>query len=131
MTSSEAGSPAPKAPVGILAAQEQIRTMQEGDTVYLTTINGFDILARRTAERTQIEANIKVTVTCPAAVTLAGLLFALGAAGIALALLTGGGEVIAVGGFVIGADVAAEVAEMLETGVAFGTLVTFLARYVC
>jgi hypothetical protein len=103
--------------------------MQDGDVIELMTISGFDVSARRTGKRVEVE--VKVPITCPAAVTLAGILFGLGAFGIFLLLLGGEGEVLIISGIAIDAAALEEAAQLIAKGVAFGTLVTFLAKFVC
>jgi hypothetical protein len=109
--------------------QRRLQTMMEGDTVEFITEHGVPVSVSRTDKG--LDTNIKVKVTCQTARILAGALFALAFLGALAAFLDGEGEFLTVAGLAIDRALVEEIATKIANGVAFETLVFFLAQHFC
>jgi hypothetical protein len=109
--------------------QKRLQTMMEGDTVEFMTEHGVPVSVSRTEKG--LETNVKVKVTCQTARILASALFFLAAIGVLASFLDGEGEVLTVAGLLIDRALIEEIAAKIASGVAFNTLVFFLAQHFC
>jgi hypothetical protein len=109
--------------------QKRLQTMMEGDAVEFMTEHGVPVSVSRTDKG--VSANIKVKVTCQTARILAGALFFLATIGALAAFLDGEGEFLTVAGLAIDRALVEEIAMKIADGVAFNTLVFFLAQHFC
>ena len=109
--------------------QQRLQTMKEGDTVEFMTERGVPVSVGRTDKG--LETHIKVKVTCPTAEILAGTLFTLATLGAIAGFLDGEDEFLLIAGIALDRALVAQIAAKIANGVAFSTLVFFLAQRFC